>query len=288
MSKPRKKTPVNIIIRNKINSGLRYLSADRRMLPSFIIVGAAKCGTTSLYNYLIQHPNILPSSRKEVHYFDYYHHKGLKWYKSHFPLKEEADRRAKEINGTVITGESTPYYFAHPLAAARAKALLPNARLLIMLRNPIERAISSYNNQVRLGIEKLPTFEAAVRAEATRIEGHEARLKSDPSYSSYEHKYFAYIRRGEYADQLEQWLQHYPIEQFTILQSEKFFADAAPCFKEVINALGIPEWRPEKFKVFNAGGEYEQMDPALRQELEAHYKPQNEKLYSLIGKRFDW
>jgi hypothetical protein len=156
-----------------------------------------------------------------------------------------------------------------------------------MLRNPVDRAISSFNNQVRLGIDPLTDFEEAIRLEDTRIQGHEERLRNDPNYSSFEHKYFSYIRRGCYAEQLENWYQQFPKNQIMVIQSEKFYENPAPYFKEVVNFIGLNPWAPEKFKVFNAGGEYDKMSDTLRRKLLDYYQPHNEKLFQLIGKRFD-
>lgn len=272
----------------KLNDGYRVLTGSRRILPDFLIIGAAKCGTTSLYNYLIQHPQILPSSKKEVHYFDYYYHKGLIWYRSHFATQSEVEKRKEFKEQRIITGESTPYYFAHPLSPERAHQLLPNAKLLCMLRNPVDRAISSYYNQVRLGIEKIKTFEEAIDKEQERIKGHEERLRNDPTFSSYEHKYFAYLRRSEYGYQIENWLKYFPREQILVIKSEDFYANPQPHFKKAIEFLNLKAWEPEKFKVFNSGGGYEKIDDELRKRLVEYFKPHNEKLYQLIGAKYDW
>lgn len=266
---------------------LRLLSSVSRVLPEYLIIGAAKCGTTSLYNYLIQHPAVFASFKKEVHYFDYYFHKGENWFRAHFPKKSELDRREAQIGQRCITGESSPYYLAHPLSPQRVKALLPNVKMICMLRNPVDRAISSFNNQVRLGIESLTDFEEAINVEDERILGHEERLRSDPSYSSFAHKYFSYIRRGCYAEQLENWYRHFPKEQIMVIQSEKFYEDPAPYFKDVVKFIGLESWEPENYKVYNAGGEYDKMSDTLRRKLLYFYQPHNEKLFAMIGKRFD-
>ena len=271
----------------KIEEKRRFWTGGKRVLPEYLIIGAAKCGTTSLYNYLIQHPAVLPCFKKEVHYFDYYFHKGEKWYRSHFPSEKEVKNKEAELAQHIISGESSPYYLAHPLSPKRVKKLLPNVKMICMLRNPIDRAISSFNNQVRLGIEPLNDFEEAIRLEDERISGHEERLRTDPSYSSFEHKYFSYLRRGIYADQLENWYQHFPKEQILVIQSEFFYVDPSPYFKEVVQHIGLQPWEPSKYKIFNAGGEYDKMSDSLRRKLVEYYRPHNERLFQLIGKRFD-
>ena len=272
----------------KLNDGYRLLTSSQRILPEFLIIGAAKCGTTSLYNYLIQHPQILPSSKKEIHYFDYYYHKGLNWYRSHFASIAEVGKRKTNKDQRIITGESTPYYFSHPLSPKRAYQLLPNVKLICMLRNPIDRSISSYYNQARLGIEKIKTFEEAIEKESDRINGHEERLQNDPLYSSYNHKYFAYLRRSEYDYQIENWLNYYPREQLLVINSEDFYLNPSLHFKNVTGFLNINNWEPKKFDVFNSGGSYEKIDQTLRNRMIEYFRPHNEKLFQLIGVRYDW
>ena len=271
----------------KAEAFYRIATASARVLPEFLIIGAAKCGTTSLYNYLIQHPSVFASFNKEVHFFDYYHHKGESWYRSHFPTQQQVKRREQQTGQHCMTGESSPYYLAHPLSPERVKSLLPEVRLICMLRNPVDRAISSFYNQVRLGIEPLSDFEEAVQREDQRIEGHEQRLRNDPSYSSFAHKYFSYVRRGCYAEQLENWYRIFPREQILVLQSEPFYADPGPYFKEVVQFIGLQPWEPKAYKVFNAGGGYGKMSDGLRSRLLDFYRPHNERLFEQIGKRFE-
>ena len=270
-----------------INKGYRRVTASSRILPSYLIIGASKCGTTSLYNYLIQHPAIFPAATKEVHFFDYYYHRGLSWYKSHFPTRGEVDRCSAVNAQSCITGESSPYYFAHPLSPQRAKEVLPDARLICMLRNPVDRALSSYYNQVRLGIEKLPSFEEALNAEESRIAGQEERLRRDPAYSGFEHKYFSYFRRGCYVDQLENWLRCFDRDRIMVIQSEIFFSQPDQIFPGVLKHIGVQPWTPSGFRVFNAGGEYTGISPRVREELLERYRPYNERLFSLLGQRFE-
>ncbi|MCE2846959.1 MAG: sulfotransferase domain-containing protein [Sphingobacteriales bacterium] len=276
-------TPIRSIT-HQLEFAWRRITASQRVMPSFLIIGAAKCGTTSLYNYLIRHPRVAACFKKEVHYFDYYHHKGESWYRAHFPLQYKA------TEGKLVAGESSPYYLAHPLAPGRVAAELPKVKLICMLRNPVDRAISSFQNQVRLGIEPLTSFEAALEAENDRILGHELRLEREPGYSSFEHKYFSYFHRGCYAIQLKRWMNVFPADQLLIIRSESFFADPQQEFKRVLRFLELPSADPDGgYKVYNAGGEYDAMSPQLRSELLERYRPHNEEFFRLIGERFsDW
>src|SRR5262245_18320944 len=107
--------------------------------PHFIIIGAQRCGTTSLYNYLIRQLGVIPAAMKEVHFFDLNYQKGNEWYFSQFP----------ELGRDQITGEASPYYIFHPRVPQRIKNLLPSIKLIVLLRNPTNRAFSHYQLQVQ-------------------------------------------------------------------------------------------------------------------------------------------
>ena len=157
----------------------RVLTAPARALPDFVILGAQKAGTTSLYAYLCAHPDVRAAARKEVHYFDLNYARGATWYRSMFPL---AAGLARERRGgrRVLVGEASPYYLFYPLAAERAGAVVPSAQLIVLLRDPVERAWSHYRHEVKAGREPLE-FEAALAAEPTRLAGADAALRAGAS-----------------------------------------------------------------------------------------------------------
>ncbi len=270
-----------ILIKNKLNEQWRYLSSDFRMLPDFIIIGAARAGTTSLYNYLVQHPQILPAFRKEIHFFDYKFSKGLRWYRLHFPLKWST-RKPK------LTGEATPYYMFHPLAPERIARILPNVRLICLLRHPVNRALSSYYNQLRLGLEHRKAFEEAIENEIEVIREEEQKIIKEGHDFSFTHKYHSYLSRGIYVTQLTRWLQYFKREQLLILNSEEFYENTPKVFSETIQFLGLQEWMPDKFNPYNTGGEYPEIDSRVRERLMTYYAPYNQQLYALIGRTYNW
>ena len=160
------------------------LTASARMTPSFLIVGAQRCGTTSMYKTLSQHPMVLPAVlHKGVHYFDTGYGHGPAWYRGHFPLLAARRRAAPAPGRLPITGESSPYYMFHPLAGQRIARDLPACRLLVLLRDPVERAYSAHTHETARGFETEP-FERALELEPVRLAGEEAKLIADPTYQS--------------------------------------------------------------------------------------------------------
>ena len=155
-------------------------------LPDYLVIGAQKAGTTSLYRYMISHPMIRPASDKQVHYFDFNYDKPFDWYRSQFP--------AGSGNG-LVTGEATPYYIFHPDAARRVRLVLPDVKIVALLRNPIDRACSHYMHEIKNGTESL-SFEDAVEAEEGRLRGEEDKICEGVNYYSYNHVKFSYLARG--------------------------------------------------------------------------------------------
>ncbi|MGB8647676.1 MAG: sulfotransferase domain-containing protein [Anaerolineae bacterium] len=249
------------------------------MTPRFIIIGVQRGGTTSLYNYLSGHPAIRPASVKEVHFFDLHFENGPDWYRAQFPEDAPGNRSA-------IAGEASPYYIYHPLAPRRIAALLPEVKLLVLLRNPIDRAYSQYNHVLRRGLELL-SFEQALAGETERLAGETERIINQPGYQSVNHQRLSYRSRGLYADQLEAWFQLFPREQFWIESSELLFQNPGLVLSRALSFLGLPEWAPAEYLVFNEG-RYPPMEAATRAQLADYFAPHNRQLYQLLGRDFEW
>lgn len=255
--------------------------ADRtRMQPSFIIIGAQRGGTTSLYNYLCEHPHILPAREKEIHFFDKAYVRGLAYYRAYFPS------RLTHIGSCAITGEATPYYFFHPLAPERLRAHFPHVKLILLLRNPVERAYSHYQHQVRLGDEPL-SFEDALDREPTRLHGEHARIVAEPEYNSFAHQQFSYLARGVYVEILRHWFTLFPRDQFLILKSEDLYANPPAVLKRVFAFLGLPDWSLSTYTPFNQA-RYDDMQLATRARLTEYFALYNQQLYALLGEDFGW
>jgi hypothetical protein len=264
----------------------RDLTAKKRILPSFIIIGAQRCGTTSLYDYLSHHPQIIPSPVKELFYFDDYYTRPIEWYKSFFPTKKEQEKLERDLVASVITGEASPSYFFHPYAAKRIKETLPQIKLILVLRDPIERAYSHYNHIKRLNREPL-SFEEAIEKEEQRITPDIEKLAKDEFYKADQRRDYSYLTRGYYAKQLKEWFKHFPKEQLLIVQSEEFYKNTPRVYNEIVEYLGLNSYTLPTFEAKNAL-KYAKMAPETKEKLKAYFAPKNEELYELLGKRFDW
>ena len=218
----------------------RRPTSSLRSLPDVLIIGAQRCGTSSLYKYLGQHPAVSPSIRKEVEYFSTRYTEGLSWYRSHFPLRRPSSMKPP------MTFEATPDYMLHPLAAERAFALVPDARIIALLRDPVSRAYSQYQHNLRLGHEPL-SFDDALDAEESRLEGEVERLKADPAYLAHPLRRHGYVERGKYDEQLLPWLKRFPSDRFHIVRSEDFFVSPEASFQEILSFLELPPFQPVEF-----------------------------------------
>jgi hypothetical protein len=267
-------------------SPLRVATSGIRLLPDFIIIGAQKCGTTSLYEYLAAHPAVAPAARKEVHYFDRGFRRGRAWYRAHFPTVPYRIVCEALTRQRLVVGEASPMYLFHPQVPRRVRALLPDVKLIALLRDPVERAYSQYHHRARRGKEPLPFSDAVVR-EADRIAGGLVGLRREETYPSRIHRHVSYLARGIYADQLARWLRVFPREQLLILTSEEFFSDTPRVFSQVLEFLGLPPWAPAQFNAFNPGT-YSDMEPSMRRWLVEYFAPHNERLYQLIGRDLGW
>ena len=190
-----------------------------RMLPGFLIVGAQRCGTTSMYRTLSQHPAILKAVlHKGVHYFDTGYDHGLGWYQGHFPLRARAALARRATGDVPLTFESSPYYMFHPLAAQRISRDLPGVKLLVLTRDPVERAYSAHAHELARGFETEP-FERALELEDQRLAGEAEKIVSQPGYQSHSHQHHGYRVRGHYADQLERLAELFGRDRVHVVDS---------------------------------------------------------------------
>lgn len=254
----------------------RVATSRLRPLPRFIILGAQKAGTTSLYDDLCRHPQIRAAARKEVHFFDVEFDRGLAWYRSQFPVWHP---------GT-MTGEASPYYLGHPHAARRIMETIPDVRAIVLLRDPVDRAYSHYQHAVRKGREPL-TFRQAIEAEPERLRGEWDRMLADESYSSMAYRRQSYLTRGRYADQLERVFAVMHRGQVLPIYSDAYFRHPAAVLRRITDFLELAPWAPKTFAKRNAFS-YDPIDPLLRAELAGRFADQNRRLGALVGQTPPW
>jgi len=259
-----------------------------RMLPSFLIVGAERCGTSSMYEVLSWHPAVFSAilPRKEVHYFDYNYARPLSWYRCHFPLRARAAMAARGTGVAPVAFEASPSYMCHPLAPERIARDLPGVKLIVMLRDPVARAYSSHTMRAGWGVETEP-FEHALELEDSRLAGEAERMATDPSYVGYNWRHFAYRARGQYAEQLEQLDRLVGRDRIHVIDSEEFFTSPGRVYDQVLDFLGLPHVGYPAFDPPRTRSRPPMPDP-VRKELEEHYRPYDERLAAWLGHEPSW
>ncbi len=266
----------------------KYCIATQNLhtLPDFLIIGAAKCGTSSLYDYLMQHPCVGKSLTKQIHFFDRYFDRGAPWYKVCFPYKWKKFQIEKIKNKKFATGEATAHYMTHPLAAKRAHQLVPDAKIIVMLRNPVDRAYSHYQMEHQRNIDPL-SFEDAIENEPNRIKGEIQEMFHNKNNSGKNYPHKAYIKSGEYLEQIKRWREFYPKEKFLFIKSEEFNKNPSRVYNDVLEFLELTPFKLQKYEKIQKR-QYDKMNPDTRQKLIEYFLPHNKNLYDYLEMDFDW
>jgi hypothetical protein len=240
--------------------------------PDFVIIGTQRGGTTSLHAYLRTHPNIQTPAKKEIHFLTDRFERGAAWYIGQFPAAVPV--------GTLV-GEATPYALFHPRAPQRLRDVAPEARAIVLLRNPADRAYSHYLHERARGHESL-SFEDAIAAEPERLQGLEGLLASGELIASDTHKRASYVERGRYTRQLERWFSFFPREQMLILPSEDLYTKPAAATERVTDFLGLPPFTVDAFSKHNATAG-PPMQAETRQKLMREFADDHQRLTELLG-----
>ncbi len=273
--------------------------------PSFIICGTQKGGTTSLYYYLCDQPNISMAKYKEVHYFDLNYHRSIQWYKKHFyNIKSEKK---------IAIGEISPLYMYFEEVPERIKALIPNVKLIFILRNPVNRAYSHYWHAINLGYEHL-CFEEAIKKEEERLSRGDI----------FQRQHYSYKDMGKYAIQLKRYMKYFPKEQMLILITEELKEEPAKVMKKIFEFLEIDanftsdKWNAQYLKgkhpyflnlqrlkatippipivksiiafgidTINLREGYPKMNMEIKKCLVDYFKPYNKELEKILGRKLD-
>jgi len=282
-----KASPVAERLIRRTSRTMGRMSAHARILPSFLIVGAQRSGTTSLYKALVQHPVVLSAVlHKGVHYFDTGYANGPDWYRGHFPLAVTARVTQRRTGVRPVTGESSPYYMFHPLAAERIARDLPGVRLIVALRDPVERAYSAHAHEMARGFETEP-FERALELEEQRLAGEAEKIVADPGYRSFHHQHNGYLARGRYIEQLERLETVFARDRIFVVDSDRFFSHPQPVYDALLAFLGLPGWAQARFDQHNARSRAPMPD-TLRARLRDSFQPYDERLALWIGTEPSW
>jgi hypothetical protein len=282
------KAPLGLTKRFAKRQLLRFqsrLRAHASCFPDFIVLGTQKGGTTSLYRYLTQHPDIYAATRKEIGYFNNRDEHDLAWYRTHFPTQffrayvRHLERRPFQ------TGEADPAYILDPHALGEIRRLTPAVKLILLLRDPVQRAWSHYRHSLRLGVEPLD-FAAALEAEEERIDEQWSRMMQGQAYYGLQIYHYAYKRTGHYAEQLDALFKLFDRRQVLIMKSEDLFADPRSAVIRVVRFLDLPPFTLNHVKAYNKG-KHHPLNPDLQHRLTTYFRPHNRRLAAL-GTDLTW
>jgi hypothetical protein len=272
-------------LRRKAEALARRITAPLRPLPDFLIIGSHKAGTRSLYHNLCSHPGILPCLGKEPDFFTFQWGRGVLWYRSLFPMRRFHSGNASRLADRTVTGEGSTSYLFAPHCPKNVRDVIPHVRIIVMLRNPVDRCYSHYHHNVRRSREPLP-FEDALEEEERRTSESIKRMIDDPAYLEADCFHYAYLKRSIYVDQLARWLSAFPSDQLLVLKSEGVFSDPQKAFDRVFTFLGV---RPIDIPEARIHGDVNQAAPMrqeTRQRLTAFFEPHNMRLNELLGEQF--
>jgi len=258
----------------------RRASAPWRDLPDHLILGAMKAGTTHLDRLLAANPAVQPRPWKECRMLT---EPGVTTlaYRARYDLRFRRRRRERETGRPERIGDASPYDLFHPRAPETARRLVPDARFIVILRDPAERAWSHHRHAVRHGFERLG-FEAAIAAEPDRLRGEEARLAADPRATSGPHQHWSYLARGRYAVQLERWFAAFPRDRFLVLFTDHLATDPRSVLAAIQRHLDLPPTPNPPFGEIANRGDGSGPPAAIAARLRAEFAPDDERLAALL------
>ena len=260
-----------------------YLTSSARVLPNFFVIGPGRTGTTSLYHYLNQHPCITKSAYDELGYFDDNFHLGLNWYRSLFPTKF-TQKKVESKHGKFLTYDVTPQYIRRPWTARRISSYFPTTKLIVVLRNPVDKTYSHYI---------MSTVEANERRLFEDIITNEIREFKKTKYDDKNDSYFStivegsYLARSFYQEQLEIWFKLFPKKQILIIKSEELANKTTEVIQDIFNFLELPEYKIKNVSKHRVS-DYNKMNSSTRKILIEFFRPYNKKLYEFLDRDFCW
>jgi hypothetical protein len=265
---------------------------DRRG-PDFLIIGTKRGGATSLFNYLLMHPGVLglfPQSRGKKstdYFFSSSYHRGDDWYRSHFHTERHRRRLGGSLGYRPLGGEASPYYVWDPRIAERVARTCPDAKAIMLVRDPVKRAWSHYLERTQNDVEPL-SFPDALAAEEERLSGELDRMLADPGYHSTAWDWYPYRSRGDYLPQLQHWTSVLGRDNLLVVRSEDMYGDVQRVFDEVCAFLGLPRHQLPTRRTFNASHTSPKMPEESAAELRAHFAPRVAALEEWLGRPLSW
>ena len=262
---------------------------NQRPPPDFIIAGAQRCGTTSLFRALAKHPAIMKNviDAKGAHYFDTNYHRKPSWYFAHFPSKKQRDSFHSKTGKRSVVGEASPYYLFHPAAAERIAKTTPEVKIIVLLRNPVKRAISHHLHMVWEGHEHEEDLNKALDLEASRLAGLEERLLMDEKLVSRPHQHYSYLSRGHYAGQLERLFKHFDRNNVLVMATETLIAQSEQSLAEIQSFLGLNVDPAIKLEKRNSSAKFTP-DPETLERLQLEYRDSNSQLRDMLDIDIPW
>lgn len=247
--------------------------AVKRQGPDFMVIGAARCGTSSFYEYLHQHPNVLLPCKKELNFFPHYVHQGLDWYLSHFPAVTDRP--------DLITGEATTAYLDSPIVPLLLQRCFPNTKIIVLLRNPIDRAVSWHYHKVRAGREtrSLPT---AIAAELQELSPISIEALQQLGYQAPNN-----LLGGLYVYKLQRWIDAFGAENLLVLRSEDLYEQPDAVMGLTWEFLGLPPHRSSQYAPLNQLS-YPPLSPDVRATLQTFFAPHTQRLEAYFSRSFHW
>ncbi|MEH2059258.1 MAG: sulfotransferase domain-containing protein [Nostoc sp.] len=260
----------------------QHWNSQKSRKPDFIICGLPRCGTTSIYGYLTSHPQVLTAVEKEINFFSHFFDRGLDYYYAHFPAIQD---------NNYLTGEATPSYLcrANPQQIFQ---LFPNIKLIFLLRNPVDRAISSFYLFNRLGIgqnslEQTFKFSIERLEERPDFDSLSVQNKKFSKDSLLEEISLIHTIPSVYIYFIKKWMNVFPKEQLLILKSEDFYSNPSSTMKQVHRFLNLPDYQLTEYRNYNPGS-YHSVPDALRYQLAEFFQPYNRELEHYLGRKFNW
>ena len=258
------------------------ITSPLRVLPDFFVIGPGRTGTTSLYHYLDQHPSLSKSAYDELGFFDVNFHLGLYWYRSLFPSIFTKFRIKLKTN-FFMTYDVTPSYVRRPWNAKRIKKLFPDSKLIIVLRNPVDKTYSHYYLSKQSGETR--TFEEVIEEDMDDVLKWNIQSRDDNYFATKVEK--SKLARGFYVEQLPIWFDEFSKDQILIISSEDLASKTKNTMNDIFRFLNLPEYEIQNIEKVNIS-KYSKMNPKTRKNLITFFKPYNEQLYQFLNRKFDW